>query len=307
MAAAIWPPSLDAYKRSTATPITAPEPDAAVWREYGLQEAERAEYARPGRITKIVVEAYRLTDSTSAVAAHQWLTGTSPTGAILHRQGNYVVVFLSGYKPSSGELEFWTDRLPGYKYGPTPSLPTFLPKESRLPGSDRFILGPASLQAFLPAVSPSAAAFEPFQTEAQVSKYGVKGVAGPVTLALFRFPTPAIAKQQFPEFQKVPGARLKRSGPTVALALPAQGALPEEAAEQLLKGVSFDVLFDYTETVPTQMPNVAGMILAIFELAGVVILVGLGGGLAVAAALVFARRSREEKQEASMTTLKLDN
>jgi hypothetical protein len=300
--AAIWPPTLDAYKRLQAVPIEAAEADAAVWKEYGLQESERAEYQRPGRATKIAVEAWRLGDATSAVAASQWVKGLAPATAVVHTQGNYVVLFRSGYRPSAGELEFWTDRLPGYKYGPAPTLPSFLPKENRLAGRDRFIQGPASLQAFLPAVSAQTAAFEPFQTEAQVAEYAIQGVDTPVKLALFRFPTPAIAKQQLKEFEKVPGAKVKRSGPTISIAFTEN----EEIANNLLKGVSFDVLFNYTETMPTKMPNVAGMILAIFELAGVVILVGLGGGLLVAGWLVFARRSREAQAEQSGTTLKLD-
>lgn len=292
--AAIWPPSLDAYKRISAEPLN---DDSPVWKEYGLQEAERAQFARAGRITKIVVEARRFNDSTGATAAAQLLRSTAPT---LYTRGNYVVAFLSGYKPSAGELEFWTDRLPGYKYGPTPTLPSFLPKEGRLADHDRYILGPASLQAFLPSIPAQAANFEAFQTEAQLADYGA------AMLAVFRFPTPAIAKAQLKEFASVPNAKIKRTGPVVAVAIGKDQPVPDDLADRLLKGVSFDILFDYTETTPTKPPNVAAMILAIFELAGVVILVGLGGGLLVAAALVFARRSRGNQEDPSMTTLKLD-
>ena len=298
--AAIWPPALDAYKRLQTSPLAAPEADEAIWKEYGLQESEQASFQRPGRSTKIVVNAWRLADSTAATAAAQWVKGLAKPGTLVHVQGNYVVGFVSGYRPSAGELEFWTNRLPGYKYGPTPTLPSFLPKEGRLPGGDRFLLGPASLEAFLPAVTPKAAGFKPFQTEAQVAEYG------PTTLAIFRFPTPAIAKQQLPEFQKVLGAKVKRSGPTVAIALSKDGsAVSADTADKLLKGVSFDIQFDYTETVPTKMPDIAGLILGIFELAGVVILCGFGGGLLVAASLVFARRSRKGHEDPSLTTLKL--
>ena len=129
-----------------------------------------------------------------------------------------MAVFLSGYLPSKSELEFWTNRLPGFRHGPAPSLTSFLPQQNRIAGRDRYILGPASLQAFLPAVGPSAAAFGPFQTEAQVAHYQLEGQEGPVTAAMFRFPTAVIARQQLPEFAKVPGVRLKRSGPTVVLA-----------------------------------------------------------------------------------------
>ena len=304
--AAIWPPSLDAYTRVAAQPIAIADVDRPVWTEYGLEESERASYVRAGRTTKIVTEAWRLKDSTSAVAASQWLRGLAPAGAVAHAQGNYVLVFVSGYKPTASELIFWTNQMPSFRHGPSPTLPSFLPQENRLAGRDRFVLGPASLQAFLPAVDPKAASFEAFLTEAQTAEYRVKGSADPVRAAIFRFPTPAIAKGQLKEFAKVEGAKVKRSGPTIALLIPAPGqALPPAAEEQILKGIEFDIDFAYTDTMPTRMPDVGGMLVAIFQLTGVVVIIGAGGGL-LAGFLFYSRRTRGGKEgDPAMTTLKL--
>lgn len=304
--AAIWPTTLDAYKRAETGPISISDSDQRVWAEYGLEESERAQYTRPGRTTRVIVEAWRLKDSTSAIAASQWVRGLAPPGCLVHAQGNYVAVFLSGYLPSKSELEFWTNRLPGFRHGPAPSLTSFLPQQNRIAGRDRYILGPASLQAFLPAVGPPAAAFGPFQTEAQVAQYQVEGQEGPVTAAMFRFPTAVIARQQLPEFAKVPGVRLKRSGPTVVLALPAPGqSLSAESADRILKSVQFDIMFNYTDTTSTRMPDVGGMMIAIFQLTGLILLIAMGGGILVAGILMFSHRFKADGSNAAMTTLKL--
>lgn len=307
MKAAIWPPNLDSYQRTEAAPSTIADADRPVWAEYGLQEAERAVYGRAGSSIKVITEAWRVKDATSALAAAQWVNGLAPAGTVVHAQGNYVVAFVSGYKPTSSELIFWTERLPGFKAGPTPTLPSFLPPENRLTPRDRFILGPASLRAFLPAVGPQAAQFEAFLTEAQVAEYQVKGQTQPLKAAIFRFPTPTIARGQLPEFAKVSGAIVKRSGPTVALIMPAPGqTVAPEVLNGILKGIEFDLDFQYTDTTPTQMPNVGGMLVAIFQLTGIVIIVGVGGGL-LAGVLFYSRRERGGKAgDPAMTTLNLD-
>ena len=71
--AAIFPEQWWEYKRTSLTKI-APE-DAMVWSEYGLQEAERAAYD-DGKV-KFTASAWRLKDSTSAMAIFQW---QRPTG-----------------------------------------------------------------------------------------------------------------------------------------------------------------------------------------------------------------------------------
>ena len=38
-------------------------------------------------------------------------------------------------------------------------------------------------------------------------------------MAIFNYPTPQIAMQQVPDFEKLPGAMAKRSGPMVAVVL----------------------------------------------------------------------------------------
>src|SRR6187402_1264497 len=87
--AAILPDGMELHSRKTVT-VLHPEP-AAVWTEYGLQEAERAEYANAN--TKFAVSAWRLTDATTAQAAMQLLRPLLPANATIQQRGNYVFQF----------------------------------------------------------------------------------------------------------------------------------------------------------------------------------------------------------------------
>lgn len=308
---AVWPPALDDYRRVSAAAWTPPEAEKAVWAEYGLEEAEKAVFESKGRRLEAV--AYRLKDSTAAIAAFQW---RQPEGGQAIRKldfgvwlgrrsagafGNYLLQFEGGYRPSGDEFRFWAERLPGYRRGPTPTLPGFLPVENRLAGSERYILGPASLAAFLPGVELGTEAFEQFQCEGQAVRY--RTPEGTSAAALFRFPTPAIAKDYLPRFQKVAGVRARRSGPAVTLVFPPAG---EAAAARILDQTNFDVLFDFTDTVPTKMPDVGGLLVGIFALTGVILVVALGGGLVVAGLLFLRARGRSENENQAMTTLHLE-
>ena len=72
-----------------------PEP-AAVWSEYGLQEAETARYE--GAKGAFTISAWRLPDATNALAALQLLRSARPASATIQQRGNYVLQF-DGFKP----------------------------------------------------------------------------------------------------------------------------------------------------------------------------------------------------------------
>ena len=83
-----------------------------------------------------------------------------------------------------------------------------------IPNSERYILGPVSLARFEPRIAPSLAAFH-LGTEAQLGRY--RTPKGDLTLAIFSYPTPNIARERQEEFPKVPGTIAKRSGPLVGV------------------------------------------------------------------------------------------
>jgi hypothetical protein len=289
--AAIWPERLGTFTRAAVKPVAVA--DRAVWDEYGLEEAEQAEYASGAQTVTVV--AYRLTDPTGAMAAFQWqrpagaapssiapLTVETPNG-VLTAFHNYLMR-LEGQKPAVTELVSALGQLPRLNLAQLPTLPGYLPADSLVPNSERYVLGPASLERFEPRIPPSVAAFH-LETEAQLARFRTKD--GEIGLAIFSYPTPSLARERALEFSKLPGAMVKRSGPLLALVLAPPNA---DEAERLLSKVRYQAALTWNEYVPTARDNIGDLILNIFTLTGILLLFCAAAGLAFGGFRLFARR-----------------
>ncbi|MGH9661755.1 MAG: DUF6599 family protein [Bryobacteraceae bacterium] len=304
--AAIWPEKLGPAQRLSARTI--PISDLEIWREYGLEEAEQARYELAGK--EFTASAWRLADATSAMAAFQWrrtplhqrtqqapLFAASPTGALLC-QGNYLLEF-EGRQPGPAELVPLSANLPRLDESPLPALPDFLPKDGLVAGSERYVLGPASLERFEPRIAPSLAAFH-LGAEAQIARFAAP--SGELRLALFSYPTPQLARERLVEFQKLAGLVAKRSGPLVAVILSPPGA---DDAERLLAKVRYQASISWSERMPTRRDNIGDLIVNVFILIGVLLGFCAVAGLAFGGLRAFLRRGRTYEDEA-MITLHLD-
>src|SRR5208337_1976052 len=127
----------------------------------------------------------------------------------------YLLSF-AGYKPSKEELDALFGSLHNVDLTVLPVLPSYLPSDGLVPNSERYILGPATLQKFAPGIPPSLAAFH-FGAEAHMGSF--RNAKGDAPVIVFNYPTPKIAMQRAIEFQKLSGAVAKRSGPLVAVVL----------------------------------------------------------------------------------------
>jgi hypothetical protein len=148
---------------------------------------------------------------------------------------------------------------------------------------------------------PAAAVNFDFGTEGELVKY-----RNGVVLAVFSFPSPSMARQQLPEFQKIPGATAKRTGPVVAIALGSPAP-----AGKLLDTVNYQGVVAENEKPPVKplelKPETAGqMILAVFSLAALLLGFCLLSGLAVGGTLRLARRFGYSAAEGSLITLHLE-
>jgi hypothetical protein len=289
--AAIWPERFGAFTRAAVKPAAVA--DRAVWEEYGLQEAEQAEYTSGARPFTAV--AYRLKDSTGALAAFQWQrpAGAAPSSiAPLAAETQNTVVFtfhnylfrLEGRKPEAAELNPILNQLPRLDQAPPPALPGYLPAAGLAPNSERYVLGPVSLEKFEPRVPPSVAAFH-LGTEAQLARFKTRD--GEVSLAIFSYPTPNLARERAVEFSKLPGAMVKRTGPLLAVVLAPPNA---DEAERLLSKVRYQATISWSEYVPTARDNIGDLLLNIFRLTGVLLVFCAGAGLAFGGIRLFAQR-----------------
>ena len=290
--AAIWTERLGEYTRVSVRELR-PSP-AAVWEEYGLEAAEQAVYRMDA--SSFTATAYRLKDSTSGLAVFQWLspqagkpviwiglTAIEYGGNTLAQHGNYVFHFEGG-RPLAEVAQTMFSVLPRVELSPLPVLPGFLPTQGLINDSRRLVTGPAALAVFEPRIPPATAAFS-LGGEGQLARY--ESPAGPLSLCLFSYPTPNIARKQAEEFQKVTGASVKRSGPLVALVLSPPD--PNEA-ERLLARINYQATITWNEQLPKDEGNVGDFLIAVFKLIGLMIGFTLLAGGAFAGLRILRRR-----------------
>jgi hypothetical protein len=262
--------------------------------EDGLEAIQRADYG------SFQVTASQFKDPTGAFAA-----SLGPSGRSGIRVGNYLVTCQGKCPRNLAALS--EAGLPHVSHGSLPSLPNYFPSKNLLPRSERYILGPAGLAANVPEIPTAAAVFD-FGTEAELARY--RTPAGTVALVVFSFPTPSVARQQLPQFRKLPDAAAKRAGPLVALILGPGASSP--ASAKLLKDVNYQGVVAEndlpTSDKPLELkPQTAGqMVLAILSLAGLLLAFCLLSGLAVGGTLRLARRFGYSGAEGSMITLHLE-
>jgi hypothetical protein len=285
--AAIWPDRLGEYQRQSASAVDLGPDNGPKLAEYGLETTEKADYGA------FKVVAWRFKDTTGAYTASLEQSSV--------RVGNYLVQ-CEGKCPK--DFSHLADAsLPHISRAAIPTLDTYLPSKGLLPHSERYILGPVGLKADAPDIPASAVNFD-FGTEGVIARY--RTPAGPVTLAIFSFPLPSMARQQLPEFQKITGGTAKRTGPLVAIAIG-----PSAAAAKLLDTVSYQGVVAENEKPPVKplelKPETAGqMVLAIISLAALVLGFCLLSGLAVGGTLRIARRFGYTAAEGSLITLHLE-
>jgi hypothetical protein len=303
--AAILPETIGKWQRGEPAP--APVPDQPVWAEYGLQDSELSPYTDGTQ--KYSIAAYRFQDATGAMAAWDAIrpADSKPIGLMgLSAQtetdayvaaGNYLFIF-KGYKITPEELSHVVATVPRYGYALLPTLPKYFPAGAQ-PNSQRYITGPASLAMYAPAISPGTAAFS-FSAEGQVAKFGAPGKE--TTLLIFSYPTPEMARDRYPQFQKVPGAIVKRSGPLVAIAL--NSASPDDA-ERLLAQVKYQAEVTLPQHVPTPKDNPVNLFWNIFILCCVLAVFCVMSGLVVGGVRVLFRRAGATGEGDQMISLHL--
>jgi len=306
--AGIWPDAIDGWQRMTADPVKVT--DQRVWDEYGLEASEKADFEKNGVTAHAI--AYRLKDPTSALAVFQWQHPNgkqsdlakqaieTPDGGVFLAYGNYVLS-LEKFRPDTDTFNQILIALPRLDMSAQPTLPGFLPKEGLIAGSERYLIGPASLEKFEPKISVGLAAFS-LSAEAQTARFKAKD--GEQQLTIFAYPTQQIAKIKLEEFLKVPGVIGKRSGPLVAL-IPAPTS--PDSAERLLALVNHKTTLTFNARTPAKDENMGDILSNIFILTGVLLGFCVFAGAAFGGIRVFAQRFLgASKPGDSMITLHLE-
>ena len=302
------PPTWGTAVKANAVSVT--PANAAVFAEYGFVSAESASYG------KLRVTAYRMKDSTGALAAWESLRvpeskpcAAAPycaqtPGQTLIFDDNYVVQFEPAGPLAQPQIAALFSQLPGKKETALPPLLTFIPHQNLVPNSAHYLLGPASLAQFAPELGKADPGFSD-GAEGHISTYRIDG--SPVRLALFYYPTPEQARLHALQFKLDQGAGtapiVKRSAVLVALVVGAQG---EKQADDLLARVQYEAKITWNETPPRNpVKNIYSFFLSVVIicclLAGVFIL----SGLFYAGMRIYRRRYGTLEADEALTTLHL--
>lgn len=320
-AVAILPDQFGGWHRAgslkvSKDPSVADSVNSPVLSEYGFGSFESATYDREeGR--KLQVRAARFADASGAYGAFTFYKtpemlsekigdqGASLNQRVLFYRGNILVdaLFDKLTAMSAAELRDLADALPQPDAGARslPSLPTYLPHQSYIRNSAKYVMGPVALQK---AGAPIPAALVDFSRGAEVVLGRYTGSGGEATLMLISYPTPQIAADRLKQIDashqpnaQQPGAATlvdiepffdRRSGPIIAIAA---GPLSQSEARSLLDGVNYDADVTWNEnTYITRKDNLANLLVNVILLCGILIGLALVAGVAFGGVRILIKR-----------------
>jgi len=327
--------------RTSNDPAVADPVNAAVLKEYGFSGFESATYTRDdGR--KLTLKVARFEDASGAYGAYTYYKtppmliekigdgAASLNERVLFYRGNILVdaVFQKLSAMSAAELREMADGLP-LPSGNTrnlPGLPAYLPTQSYVKNSAKYVVGPAALQN-LDAPIPSELVDFSAGAEVVVGNYNSSG--SEATLTLIAYPTPQIAAEHLRRIeaahsqssQTASGATPantnpnlqgpvfeKRTGPIVAVV---SGPISQSEAKALLASVNYDANVTWNEnTYFTKRDNIANLLVNViilcFIIIGFALVAGVAfGGIRIMAKRLFPDRVFEQAQNREFISLHL--
>ncbi|HXM24345.1 MAG TPA: DUF6599 family protein [Terriglobales bacterium] len=307
--------------RTSNDPAIADPVNAAVLKEYGFTSFESATYTRDdGR--KLTLKAARFADASGAYGAYTYYKtpamliekigdgAASMNERVLFYRGNILVdvVFQKLSAMSAAELRELAESLP-LPSGNTrnlPGLPAYLPTQSYVKNTAKYVVGPTTLQNL---DAPVPAELVDFNAGAEVIIGNYNSSGGEATLMLISYPTPQIAADHLRRIeaarpqgsQSASGAAAananpilltpifdKRTGPIVVVAA---GPLSQAEAKSLLASVNYDANVTWNEnTYFTKRDNLANLLVNVIILCFIIIGFALVAGVAFGGIRILAKR-----------------
>jgi hypothetical protein len=313
--------------RTSNDPAVADPVNAAVLKEYGFTGFESAAYSRDdGR--KLTLKAARFGDASGAYGAYTYYKtppmliekigdgAASMNERVLFYRGNILVdaVFQKLSAMSAAELRELAQSLP-LPAGNTrnlPGLPAYLPPQSYVKNTAKYVVGPAALQNL---EAPVPAELVDFNAGAEVVVGNYNSSGGEATLMLISYPTPQIAADHLRRIDaarpqgsqpgnSAPAANAnppilqtpifdKRTGPILVVAA---GPLSQAEAKSLLASVNYDANITWNEnTYFTKRDNLANLLVNVIILCFIIIGFALVAGVAFGGVRILARRLFPER------------
>jgi hypothetical protein len=296
-------------------PGAADPANATVLKEYGFSDFASANYTGDGG-RKLAVKAARFEDASGAYGAFTYYKmpqmlvekiggqAASLNERVLFYQGNVLVdaVFSRLTAMSAAELRELAGDLPAASDSASklPGLPAYLPKQSYVKNSAKYVLGPVTLDKLN---APLPASLVGFNAGAEVVLGNYASSGGEATLMLIAYPTPQIAADHLrridsaeqPAASQTVGSSSvpslvadKRTGPIIALV---SGSASQSEAKSLLASINYDANVTWNQnTYFNQKNNLANLLVNIVILCGVILGIMLVAGFAFGGVRVLMRR-----------------
>lgn len=325
---------LSGTPQTSTNPAVADAVNTDVLKEYGFGDFEAATYTRDdGR--KLTLKAARFADASGAYGAFTFYKmpqmliekigdqGASLNERVLFYRGNILIdaVFRQLSAMSAAELrELASDLpLPSGSTGKLPGLPAYLPRQSYVKNSAKYVLGPATLEK---VNSPIPAEFVDFSRGGEVVLGNYNASGGEATLVLVSYPTPQIAGESLRKIEAAqnpqqPGSSLlprpifeKRTGPIVVVAA---GPFSPSEAKSLLASVNYEADVTWNQnTYLTKKDNLANLlvnvILLCFIIIGFALVIGVAfGGVRILTKRLFPDRVFDRPQDMEFISLHLSD
>lgn len=286
--------------QKSSDPAVADAANALPLKEYGFTDISSAVYTRNSD-EKLTIRAARFADASGAYGAFTFYRvpamleekigerGASWNNRVLFFKGNILVdaVFRQLTAMSAAELrELASDLpLPPGNAANLPSLPSYLPQQSIIANSAKYVLGPQTLSVIGTGIPASMIDFSA-GAEVMLGKYNTSG--GEAMLMVISYPTPQIAAQALRRFDSAQSSSPpilptpiydRRTGPFVVIAA---GAISQPEAKALLASVNYEANVTWNEnTYLSKKDNIGNLVV------NVIILCAIIGGLAIVAGIAF--------------------
>ncbi|ABF40155.1 hypothetical protein Acid345_1152 [Candidatus Koribacter versatilis Ellin345] len=296
----------------------------AVLKEYGFHDFEEAQYTRGGR--KITIKAARFDNVTGSYGAFTFYrqpemiqekigddAASANTRILFYRSNVLVDANLDQVTAmSAADLRALAQELPkaAGNDATAPILPGYLPHEKSVQGTLKYVLGPNALTALHAPVSTDQINFEKYGTAAEAAFADYADHGDRSTMVVVSYPTPQIATERLQNFENTmstaPGFVAKRSGDKVVIMT---GNLSSGDEKALVGSVNFDATVSWTEATKLRArDNIGNLVVAMFTLAGILMLVGLifgvfFGGIRVLFQRILPGRFHKEDED---TIISLD-
>jgi hypothetical protein len=330
----IFLPAQFAGWKASSAPTSRKDAEAAdpthgsLLKEYGFTDFEGTTYLRDdGR--KLTIKAARFQDASGAYGAFTFYEtpemqtetigdqGSSFNERILFYRGNILIdaVFDRLSAMSAAELRELAGLLPlprgsGAKL---PGLMAYLPKQSFVKNSAKYVMGPVALESI---GSPLSTQYVDFSRGAEVvqGEYNVSGKGA--KLVLISYPTPQIAAAESKEIESAQRQHrleedivLRRTGPILLLA---SGAISTSDAKALVSSVNYEADVTWNEKTPTRRDNAANLIVGVILLAAIVcglsVVVGVAfGGFRIAIKRLFPDKVFDRPDQLEIIALHLSD